>query len=130
LTAVIVTYTVPLPVLVQGNDYSGGFAGTWQIVLGTALTALVVTVVYTRLSTVLDLWLTVVLCATLFDAALTIVAHQRFSVGWYLARVFSVITALIVALVFVADLSRLYQRFARLAFGRRADRRREPTHVR
>jgi diguanylate cyclase (GGDEF)-like protein len=115
LIAAAIAYTAPLPVLVEGNSYVGGFGGTWQTVIGLALAALVATVALTRLTTVLDLWLAVVLVGSLCDIVLTIFAHERFSVGWYLARVFAVITSLTVALVFVAELSRLYQRFARLA---------------
>jgi len=110
-----VTFGLHLPTLIQGNDYSGGFHGTWQVVLASAFAGLVVTVILTRLASVLDLWVAVVLLATLLEAALTIMAHQRFSVGWYLSRVFSVATSLMVGLVFVAELSRLYYRFVRLA---------------
>jgi diguanylate cyclase (GGDEF)-like protein len=108
-------YMAKLPVLVQGMSYVGGFSGTWQTVLGLAVLGLVAMIVLTRLATVLDLWLAVVLVGGLCDATLTIFAHQRYSVGWYLSRVYAVITSLTVALVFLAELSRLYHRFSRLA---------------
>jgi diguanylate cyclase (GGDEF)-like protein len=113
--AAAVTYVEPLPVLVQGTSYIGGFAGTWQTVIGLAVVGLVVTVTLTRLSTALDLWLAVVLVSTLGEVILTVFSHDRFSVGWYLSRVFSVVTSLTVALVFVVELARLYHRFAWLA---------------
>jgi len=115
LAAAAIAFVAPLPVLVQGNSYVGGFAGTWQTVIGLAVLGLIATVVLTRMASVLDLWLVVVLLGGLCDVTLTILAHERFSVGWYLSRVISVFTSITVALVFVAELSRLYHRFSRLA---------------
>jgi diguanylate cyclase (GGDEF)-like protein len=115
LACATLAYMAPLPVLVQGISYIGGFNGTWQTVLGLAVLGLVATIALTRLATALDLWLVVVLVGGLCDATLTIFAHERYSVGWYLSRVYAVVTSITVALVFIAELTRLYHRFVRLA---------------
>jgi diguanylate cyclase (GGDEF)-like protein len=113
--AALIAYQAPLPTLVVGNDYHLGFGGVWQTVIGLAVLGLIATATLTGLSGVLDLWVTVALVGMLCDIVLTIFAGARFSVGWYLARVYSVVTSLVVAAFFVAEFVRLYTRFARLA---------------
>jgi diguanylate cyclase (GGDEF)-like protein len=110
-----IAYRAPLPTIVVGTSYALGFHGTFQTVLGLAVAGLVATVLLTGLSGVLDLWLSVALVGLLCDIVLTIFAGSRFSLGWYLGRVYAVVTSLTVAAFFVAEFVRLYTRFARLA---------------
>jgi hypothetical protein len=42
-----------------------------------------------RLRAVLDLWLAIAVLACFTDTSLNLLSTIRFSVGWYLARVFS-----------------------------------------
>ncbi len=115
LVCAVVAYTAPLPILVAGDSYVGGFGGSWQTLVVIASVSLGLTIVLTRLATVLDLWLTVVLLGTLCDVLLTIFAQDRYSLGWYLARVCAVFTSATVALVFLGEFARLSYRFAQLA---------------
>jgi diguanylate cyclase (GGDEF)-like protein len=110
-----VAYQAPLPTIVVGNDYHLGFNGVWQTVIGLAILGLVATATLTRLAGVLDLWVTVALVGLLCDVLLTVFAGTRFSVGWYLSRVYSVFTSLTVAAFLIDEFARLYARFARLA---------------
>ena len=63
----------------------------------------------------LDLWLCVALLSIVCDTALTLSGDVRFSTGWYVARVYAIVTAVAIAIVFMADFATLYSRFARLA---------------
>jgi diguanylate cyclase (GGDEF)-like protein len=51
----------------------------------------------------------------LCDLLLTFVSTDRYSAGWYLARAYSLITALTVAIMFVVEFSSLFLRFSRLS---------------
>jgi diguanylate cyclase (GGDEF)-like protein len=60
----------------------------------------------------LYLWLAVAMTAFLADAAASLAANARFTVGWYLGRVESMIAGSVLLLVFLTELNRLYQRLA------------------
>ncbi len=62
-----------------------------------------------------NLWLTVTLVGELCDLLLTFVSTDRYSAGWYLARAYSLVTALTVAIMFVVEFSSLFLRFSRLS---------------
>jgi signal transduction histidine kinase len=64
---------------------------------------------WTRRRSVLDLWLMVVACALISELAL---ASFRFSLGFYVNRLFSFVTATIVLVVLLAETTGLYTRLA------------------
>ncbi|MGF6724889.1 diguanylate cyclase (GGDEF)-like protein [Paraburkholderia sp. GAS41] len=66
-------------------------------------------VVTTRLRTLLDLWLGVALFAGLGDVVVTLVANSRFSIGWYVARLESVLASSTVLGVLIWEISHLYR---------------------
>lgn len=63
-----------------------------------------------RRRSVLDLWLMVVACALIGELALTVV---RFSLGFYVSRILSLITSTIVLVILLAETTDLYTRLAR-----------------
>jgi len=67
-----------------------------------------------RRLTILHLWLAVALAAFLADIAASLSATGRYTLGWYLGRVESMIAGSVLLLLFVRDLNRLYQRLAGL----------------
>jgi len=73
------------------------------------VSALALIVLWVRRRSVLDLWLMVVACSMIGELALTVV---RFSLGFYVSRVFSLITSTIVLFILVAETTRLYSRLA------------------
>jgi diguanylate cyclase (GGDEF)-like protein len=115
LCAALIAYRLPLPILLVGNSLGPGFNGIWQVVITLAVSSLIVNIACTRLATTLDMWLIVALVGCLCDVLLTIFGATRFSVGWYLARVYAIVTEFTVATMFLIELSGLYMRFARLA---------------
>lgn len=63
---------------------------------------------------VLDYWLMLVVWALLSEAVLSAVfGGARFSLGWYAARVFSLVTSIIVLVLLLEETTRLYARLAR-----------------
>jgi signal transduction histidine kinase len=80
------------------------------VVLG----ALALALLWYRRRSSLDLWLMVMICALLPEAALTaFLTTPRFSLGYYAARIFSLITASVVLIVLLAQTTALYARLAR-----------------
>lgn len=76
------------------------------------LMALVMVMVRFRARGVLHLWISVALLALLFDILLTLFAGTRYSLGWYLARINSVIAATVVLCSVVNEVNRLFIRLS------------------
>ena len=64
-----------------------------------------------RRRSVLDLWLMVVACAFIGELSVT-VAVTRFSLGFYVSRIFSLVTSTVVLVILLAEMARLYARLA------------------
>jgi diguanylate cyclase (GGDEF)-like protein len=86
----------------QNSPHGIGIA----IISAGALAYLIVT---TRLGTMLELWLGVALLAGLGDTVVTLVANSRFSAGWYVARLESVLASSTVLGVLIWEISHLYR---------------------
>jgi len=79
------------------------------ILLVNAVAAL--TVLWVRRSSVLDLWLMVVLCDYLIEVSqILIPSLGRFTVGWYAGRIFGLISASLVLFVLLFEITTLYAR--------------------
>jgi signal transduction histidine kinase len=78
------------------------------------LSAIALGLLWLHRRSVLDLWLMVMICALLPEVAITaFLTAPRFSLGYYLARVFSLITASVVLVVLLSQTTALYARLAR-----------------
>jgi signal transduction histidine kinase len=99
-----------LPAIMQGSHISA----LGHIVLSSAwVLSLVALVVLWRRRphTVLDLWLMVVMCAWLFDIALSVVlAAGRYDLGFYAGRIYGLLAASFVLIVLLLENSVLYAR--------------------
>ncbi|WP_175718762.1 sensor domain-containing diguanylate cyclase [Burkholderia anthina] len=71
--------------------------------------ALVAVLVAGRLRTMLDMWLAIAVLACLTDTTLNLLTTNRFTVGWYLARVFSMFTPGVLVCVLAWEVTKLYQ---------------------
>jgi len=76
------------------------------------LASLLIHVFVTRLRTLMDLWLAVALLAGFIDVTLTLGAGARYSLGWYAARIASMVSANAVLGMLMSETSRTYQRLA------------------
>ena len=76
--------------------------------------------------TVLDLWLMVVMCAWLFDVALSALLNAtRFDLGYYAGRAYGLLAATFVLVVLLTETGALYAQLARLFQSEQIERRRE-----
>ena len=106
-------------------DDSGRITELWMYVPGVALVlyALLVVLLGPFGRSVLDLWLTVVICALAIDLLLLsfISSGLRLSVGWWAGRLYSLTAASVVLLVLLTEAASLAARLARsVAAERRA----------
>lgn len=91
---------------------------TWSI----SLLALV-TLLWRRPHSVLDLWLMVVTCAWLFDIAFAgVLNHSRFDLGFYVGRIYSLCAASFVLVVLTVENINLYARVVRALDSERIER--------
>jgi PAS domain S-box-containing protein len=99
-----------LPAVMQGNRISE--LGHAVLGSGWILSIVALGVMWWRRPhSVLDLWLMVVLCAWIFDIALSSVLNAgRFDLGFYAGRVYGVLAASFVLAVLLLESSELYSR--------------------
>jgi len=88
------------------SDYFAAF----NLLIGVAALAVLA---YFRRS-VLDLWLIIVIVAWLAEHVFSaFLSSARFELGWYAGRVYSLVTATVVLIVMLAEITGLYARLAR-----------------
>ncbi|OAJ59225.1 hypothetical protein A6V36_28215 [Paraburkholderia ginsengiterrae] len=71
--------------------------------------AIVVVLIKGRLLTVLDLWVTIALLASFADASLNLLTAAPFTLGWYVARVFSMLAPGTLVCLLVWEVTVLYR---------------------
>ncbi|WP_084162518.1 sensor domain-containing diguanylate cyclase [Paraburkholderia bannensis] len=112
---IAVRFSDALPMLIKDGSYSllrhSPFAFYVVIVSVAALAAQLAN---GRLRTVLDVWFTIALLAFLADVTLTLAGSARFTLGWYGARVASVIASSALLAALLVEISMLYSRLARI----------------
>jgi two-component system sensor histidine kinase/response regulator len=102
-----------LPAIMEGNRYTPAMQVTVGSVWLFSLAALMV-LWRQRSRAVLDLWLVVVLCAWLFDIALSAMLNAgRFDLGFYAGRIYGLVACGFVLLELLLENSSLYARLAR-----------------
>ena len=98
-----------VPPIMQGNRYTPLLIVVVSTVWGLSLASLIVLWWRRRPFTVLDLWLTVVMCAWLFDVGLSAVFNAgRFDLGFYAGRVYGLLAASFVLARLLLENSVLY----------------------
>jgi len=99
-----------LPAIMQGNRYTPTAIGVISSVWALSVVALVF-LWQRRPHTVLDVWLMVVLCAWIFDIALSAVLNAgRFDLGFYAGRIYGLLAASFVLMMLLIENSMLYGR--------------------
>jgi signal transduction histidine kinase len=108
-----VTIGEPLfpPLLLDGVRFSPWAHYTSGIDL--LLTVLALVLLWIRRRSIVDLWLLVTVVALMAELAIvTFIIPGRFTLGFYLARLYSVIASMIVLVVLLSEATRLYARLA------------------
>jgi signal transduction histidine kinase/CheY-like chemotaxis protein len=127
--AVVVGFTLlataghdALPALMRGNNYTPAqftvITSTWVL----SFVALA-TLWWRRPHSKLDLWLMVVMCAWVFDIALSGVLNAaRFDLGFYAGRIYGLVAASFVLVVLLIENGALYARLVEAHVGERRGR--------
>ena len=100
-------------------------SNVWFYVAGPTAALIVVTLVllWLRHRSVLDLWLMVVLCAYTIEIALiSFPVPTRFSLGWYVGRVYGLLAGSLVLLILLAETTMLYGQLLRAVLAQRRER--------
>jgi PAS domain S-box-containing protein len=114
MTRIVTAQHQLLPILLSEGHYTPTMIGVVSTVWCLTLVALL-TLLYRRPHTVLDIWLMVVLCAWLFDIALgAIINVARYDLGFYAARIYGLAAACFVLGVLLVDNVALQAQMARL----------------
>jgi signal transduction histidine kinase len=90
-----------------------GFAPLMHICSAAMLTmvALALALLWMRGRSILDLWLAVTACVLLAElATVTFLINDRFTLGYYSTRVFSVVVSTVVLIALLSEAARLYHR--------------------
>ncbi len=103
-----------LPTLLAGGHYTATMIGVVTAVWSLSLAALLV-LWFRRPHSVIDIWLMVVLCAWLFDIALSAIVNvARFDLGFYAGRIYGLCAASFVLAVLLIDNVALQAQMSRL----------------
>jgi signal transduction histidine kinase len=92
---------------------------TWGSVL---LCPAVIAVLWTRRSSLLDLWLLVVAWTWLLKSILLILTEHRYSVAWYANTSFAIFAATFVLIVLLSETTMIYARLALSVMAQRRER--------
>jgi signal transduction histidine kinase len=115
-TFLIITYDPLLPRLMLDTTRRSAF---WYYVAApmTLLSVLALIVLWVRWRSVLDLWLMVVMCAYVVE-----ISFPRFSFGWYVGRVFGLLSSSLVLFVLLYEITILYGQLLRAVSAQRRER--------
>lgn len=123
LTALATVGSAVLPDIMSGSRTGSYFIVSTAWVLSFA--ALLV-LSFRKERSVLDLWLTVVMCAWVFDIGLSAIFNTgRFDLGFYAGRAYGLLAATFVLAVLLFETGALYAELTRLFAAEQEERRRE-----
>jgi signal transduction histidine kinase len=95
------------------------YIAEYQVLLCIAALVLL----WARRRSVLDLWLMVVMCAYAIEVCLiSFPALARFSAGWYVGRVFGLVSSILVLFVLLYEITTLYAQLLRAVVAHRRER--------
>ena len=97
----------------------------WYYAIGPmgALIVSALVLLWLRRRSVLDLWLTVVLCAYAIDIALiAFPIPSRFSLGWYAGRVYGALSGSLVLVILLGEITMLYGELLRAVLAQHRER--------
>jgi diguanylate cyclase (GGDEF)-like protein len=104
-----------LPSLTQGVRYGPAMVGVVGCVWAGSLVALF-SLYRRRASSVLDLWLMVAMCASIFDIALSGVSNSgRFDVGFYAGRTYGLLAESLVLIALLVENAAIHARLVKVS---------------
>ncbi|HWX10883.1 MAG TPA: MASE4 domain-containing protein, partial [Trinickia sp.] len=121
-TLVVTAEEAPLPRLLLDTLR---LAALWFYVAGAAalLNVVALVVLWVRRRSLLDLWLMVVMFASVIEVCfISFPVPARFSVGWYAGRICAVLSDSLVLFVLLYEITKLYAQLLRAVFAQRRER--------
>lgn len=116
LAWVAIVHGDALPTIIRRDDYAALIrSGVGPVVFVLNVAALAALWRAAKGGTSNQLWLTLAMLASLLDVTLTLAAGARYSLGWYVARLNSLVCAGLVLGAMLVEIHRIYGRLARLA---------------
>ena len=79
------------------------------------LAAIAVLVRFTKRETIVDLWLSVALTASIIDMYLTFLGVNAYTLGWWLARVAIFVSSTSILVIFLYQIDRMYGQLSTMA---------------
>jgi signal transduction histidine kinase len=136
LTVIAVYAAGLVPAPLNGDHYTRAMVSVVYAILALPVVGLAALWMKPRRS-LLDLWLSVVLCAWFFDVALSAAFNSgRYDLGFYVGRLYGLLAGSFVLVMLIAEMTMLYARSAQIFEAERAERERrlrqaeaELTHV-
>ncbi|SFL10439.1 PAS domain S-box-containing protein/diguanylate cyclase (GGDEF) domain-containing protein [Paenibacillus sp. 1_12] len=111
LTLLAIAADQLLPKIIQKDNFNILItSGIGPVVWLLNFVALASLLWFARGRTVVQLWLTVAILASLLDVTLTLFSGSRYSVGWYVARLNSILSATLVLGTLLYEIRILYYR--------------------
>jgi signal transduction histidine kinase len=103
---------------------SGDLSPAWIVLLGCSalVTALAAILVLLRRSSMLDLWLLVVMVAFLLQLVVAFGTRARFTVTWYTERTFALLATALLLFVLLYETATLYGQLVRALLAQRRER--------
>jgi signal transduction histidine kinase len=101
------------------------FSTLWLYIAGclALLSVLALIVLWIRRRSVLDLWLMVVICAYVIEISMiAFPIPARYSVGWYVGRVFGLLSGSLLLFVLLYEITILYAQLLRAVLAQRRER--------
>lgn len=109
LSIVAITSDSFLPILIVNGDYTRLItSGVGPAILVIAGCVWIASLFQARHGTLLHIWLSVAALAWLVDVFLNLFAGSRYSLGWYVGRINSMIAATVVLCALLYQVTRLY----------------------
>jgi signal transduction histidine kinase len=122
ITLIVTLADAQLPTLTYGGVH---LSASWKYVAGVPvlLSIIAIIVLWIRRPSVLDLWLTVVMCTYVIEILLIeFPVPGRFSIGWYAGRVFGLLASSLVLIVLLSEITTLYTRLLHAVFTQQRER--------
>lgn len=86
------------------------FFGAFLLALNVIALLLCLKITIKKDKNILNLWICISVLACLLEISLSIIAGGRYTLGWYIARVFSIVSALSIFFIFIVEITFLYQK--------------------
>ena len=104
-----------LPAIIKANG--ANFQGRMFLSVGWVLSLVALAALWWRRPhTVLDLWLSVVMCSWLFEIALSAILNGgRYDMGWYTGRIYGLLSATFLLIVLLIENGRHYARLVHMS---------------